>query len=248
MGVPGIGKTALAAQFPNAKVFYDPQEPGVLDLLAYRQLKSLPFEPVELSTFDEFVDVGARAGKLAKEGVQTAVFDALSGIEYLCFQHHCDMYFDGDWSKGGFYAYQQGPKNAAKTDWPRFLDACRILNMEGISVVLIAHTQIKTHQNPLGADYDRFVPALDKETWAATSKWASSVFFYNYHFMVAQQQKGDDAKNKKGKAQEDSLSRMLFTTYSPAYEAKNRYGLEPWIEMGDTPEEAYQNFTAAFNR
>jgi hypothetical protein len=244
-GPPGSGKTGFAASFPRAKVFYHPQEAGILDLVAFGQVPKPEHEPEQINSFGELCDVGLRAGKLKNQGVMTCVFDALTGFEQMCFMEHCEKYFKGDFSKEGFQAYGNGPKNAARVDWnPRFLASLDNLLQEDINVLLIAHSQIKPYKNPLGPDHDRITPMVDKEVWAFTSAWSSSIFFYNYHYTV-QTDKGGSDNSKKGKAQEN-ISRMIFTDQSPAYEAKNRYGLDRYIDAGDSGEEAFQNFLKAF--
>jgi hypothetical protein len=249
VGPQGVGKTEFAASFPNAKVYYDTQESGILDLVSYKRIKPPQHEPEEITDFNQLCEIGARAGKLRNEGVETLVFDSLTGLERLCFDYHCEQYYDGDNSKSGFLAYYQGPKNAARVDWAgRFLESCQNAMNEGLNIVMIAHVQVKTHQNPEGADFDRYIPYLDKETWQFTHKWATAVLFYNYHFLVAEK-KGDKKEKtpltRKGKADASSLSRMLFTEWTPAYDAKNRMGLPPYIEAGDSGAETFRNFCNA---
>jgi hypothetical protein len=43
----------------------------------------------------------------------------------------------------------------------------------------------------------------------------------------------------------DSEDRYIYTQWSPAFDAKNRFGLEPLIEMGSSGKEAYTNFVKA---
>jgi hypothetical protein len=38
---------------------------------------------------------------------------------------------------------------------------------------------------------------------------------------------------------------MLFTEWTPAYDAKNRMGLPPYIEAGDSGAETFRNFCNA---
>jgi hypothetical protein len=249
-GPPGVGKTDFCTNFPGAKVYYDPQEPGILDLIAARRIPKPEHDPVEIGDFNELVAVGDGAGALARSGVQTVVLDSATGFEKMCFEYHCDEYFDGDNGIEGFMSYNKGPKQAAKVDWAgRLLPSLDNLLSEGINVILIAHTQVKPYMNPLGADYDRFTPFLDKDTWQFTSRWAAGVLFYNYHFSMAQKAGGKEEKIlRKGKAKEDSVSRMLFTEWSPAYDAKNRWGLEPWIDAGLCGADAFTNFVKAFPR
>ena len=170
----------------------------------------------------------------------TVVFDSLTGFEKLCFQYHCEEYFDGDWSKDGFYSYSKGPKQAAKTDWPEWLDALNAVRQSGINVVLIAHsTPPKEYNNPDGANYDRYNVYLDKETWSQTHRWSKANLFYNYHVEV-------DKKGGRTKARTDTEERFLYTQWSPAFDAKNQYNLPALIDAGSDGAEAYAAFAGEF--
>lgn len=236
-GPPGVGKTDFAGHFPNAGFVIDPQEDGILDLVEFGKTP----EPVFIEEVDNFLALLDLCEQIATRDCETVVFDSLTGFEKICFQHHCRENFDDDWSVKGFYSFQQGPKNAAKTDWPRFLDALEIIRANGKNVILIAHAQVKTFNNPEGADYDRFTPYLDKETWQQTHRWAKAVLFYNYHVEI-------EKKGPRAKADPDSERRFLYTEWSPAYDAKNRYGLDPLIDAGRSGEDAFQAFATAFKK
>ena len=176
-GESGIGKTSFAASFERPAFIIDPNEGGIYDLVASKQLP----EPVSIETvqdFNELQDIGSRlASTYAKDGIKTVIFDSLTGLEYLCFQRFCEDEYNGDWSKEGFMAYYQGPRGAAKSIWPKFLMSLNDFTHEGIDVILVGHSQVKPFQNPATATYDKFTPYLDKETWQQTHRWASLVLF-----------------------------------------------------------------------
>lgn len=232
-GPSGVGKTDLVANFDEVEFIHDPQEDGIHDLIAWGRCK--PIAEERITEVDTFMGLLSACDAAAASDSKTVAFDSLTGIEKLCFEYHCDNYFDGDWSKGGFYAYQQGPKNAAKTDWPVFLDRLELIKKSGKHVVLIAHSHVKPFKNPDGGDFDQYVPFLDKEIWAISHRWAQMCLFYNYVVDV-------DEKAKKAKGSE---SRALFTEHGASYIAKNRMGLPPVIEAGDNGEECYENLIQA---
>jgi hypothetical protein len=253
-GPPGVGKTEFAAAFPSAKFYYDPQEPGVNDLIAYGRIPKPEFEPEEIDTFRKLVNTDDSAGKMAKQGVKTVVFDSLTGFEKLCFDYHCQQYFDGNYGTDGFLSYNKGPEQAARQDWTEFLQTCQNFIDEDINVLLLAHIQVKTFQNPEGPDYDRYSPFVNKHTWQYTHRWAKLSLFYNYSFSMAgkggKDSEGNEIKQsvlKKGKVRDTSdVSRVIYTEWSPAWEAKNRLGLDPAFPAGDSGKEAFQNFLSAF--
>jgi len=235
-GPPGVGKTDVASRFPKVGFIIDPQEEGIRILSEYGQCPA-PVFVEEASDFETLLEL-AEDVAAGSYDIETIVFDSLTGMEKLCFHYHCREYFEDDWTAKGFYSYQQGPKNAAKVDWPRFLDALDAIRRAGINVILLAHSTVKTYSNPEGPDYDRFIPYLDKETWQQTHRWAKAVLFYNYHVDV-------DKKGPRNKAKMETEERFIYAEWSPAYDAKNQYGLPALIETGGSGQEAFENFRDA---
>ena len=221
-GPPGVGKTSFAGHFPGVGFIHDPQEPGIRDLIEYNQIPE-PKMVHEAEDFEDLLDICSRVAS-GETGIQTAVFDSLSGMEQLCFHWHCNEYFEGDWSSKGFLSYYAGPENATKVDWVRFLEALDQVRKAGVNVVLVAHSEQKMYVNPEGADYERFQPALDKRVWKVTHRWAQAVLFANYFVDI-------DKSGPRNKANPDSEARFLYPQWSPAFEAKNRFGLPPLVEM-----------------
>lgn len=230
-GPSGVGKSSLAAHLQDPHFIIDPQEDGIVDLIEYGQCPECPIEEVDcwegrsglMTAFDN------AASKLSRGS--TLVGDSLTGFQSLCFTHHCDKYFGGDWSKEGFLSFQQGPKNAAKTDWPEFLRLGQEVAKAGINVLLLGHAQVKPYSNPEGPDYDRFSPYMEKDVWAATHRVVSNILFYNYYADIQK-------KGIKAKAKSDSQRRLIYTERQPAFDAKQRFGLPPVIEAGDDAKES----------
>ena len=121
-------------------------------------------------------------------------------------------------------AYHKGYEIAANSDWTDLLDKLDALRDKGMSVVLLGHTRVAPFKNPEGEDYDRFQPDLHKKTAAALTRWADAVLFANYYTEV------EDGKGKGG---------------SPAFDAKNRVGLPPVLDMGSNGTEAWANLVGA---
>lgn len=239
-GPPGSGKTSLAANFPDPLFIIDPQEEGILNLNHYGLVPSIAEDRVW--TIDRWEGRDGLLGtidKVSRSGAKTLVIDSLTGMEKLCFQYHCRENFEDDWSKEGFYAFYVGPRQAAKTDWPNFLDICDEVRRCGITVILIAHSYVKVNDNPDGKDYPRYIPYLDTQTWAATHRWAGGVFFLNFYVVVKE-------KGISTKADLDSDGRNMYTEWSATKDAKNQFGLPPVIGMGETGGQAYRNLVKHF--
>jgi hypothetical protein len=240
-GPSGVGKSSFGAEFQNdggVGFICDPQEKGIYDLIKFRQCPI----PQIIEVPETWKGILKMTDKFAvRRDIKTVVYDSLTGLQQLCYKSHCKEYFQDDWSKEGFYAFQQGPKNAAQRDWPELIQALEVLRESGKQVILIGHSQIKPFKNPDGEDFDKYSPFLEKEVWAATHRWATCVVFYKFQ---------TDTKKVGGrhKGSEESQKRILCTVQGATYDAKNRYGLEPVIMAGDSNLEAYQAFVKAYRK
>lgn len=233
-GPGGVGKTSFAAHFPSPKFIIGSDE-GINDLANYEQVP-VPHSVDVATSFEELLELAENA---ISQDCETVVFDNLTDFETLCFDQHCNEYFEGDWSSRGFYSYNKGPKNAAKVDWkPRFLGACQDLLTAGKNVILIAHSRIKPVPNPSGEDWIQYEPELDSAIWQMTHYWCKATLFYGLHTEV----KKDGTRTK---AASGEFMRFLFTEPSPSYVAKNRFGLPAVLDCGESGESAFQAFAEA---
>lgn len=245
-GVQGVGKTELAANFPSPGFVINRKERGIKDLV---RAGSCPkpkfikeFGGADLGKDPQWEDLiehnyEIAAGKYS--GLETVVFDSATVFETMAFRYHCNKDYKGEFGKDGYFAYQQGPRECAKTIWTEFLDSLESIKDAGMTTVLIAHTRVKPYSNPLGADYERYIPYLDAEVWNQTMSWAQIVLFYCFDVSV-------EKKGLKGKAKVDSQTRMLYSQRSEAYDAKNRFRMNPTIVAGDSGKEAYDAFAEEF--
>lgn len=238
-GPPGVGKSSIWSFLPDCGFLYDPKDEGIVDLTKFRQTP-MPKWMHEAKDFEETLSVLAEVAN-QEHGIKHLIVDSLTGFELFCHQYHCTENYDGDWSKEGFMSFSQGPKGAAKTDWPRFLDAMDDCRRADISVIAIAHSEVKPFKNPDGDDYDQHKPFLDNATWQQTHRWAKAVLFYALEVGV---------EKKKGmtrtKAKQGSEERAIYTDIGATFIAKNRWGIDARIDGGTTAEEAYNNFMKAY--
>lgn len=237
-GVGGVGKTSFAAGAEAPVFLIDRQEMGIHELRKSGQIKrEIPVMPAAETWLEVQEMLAAVAEGGYQKGYRTLVVDSLTGMEYLCFRHHCDEAFAGDWTNTGFFSYQQGPRNAAKTVWPDFLGALDAVRDSGMNVILIGHSRVATFNNPDGANYDRWVPYLDKETWAITYRWCELCLFANY-FVDLEQKAGSARKKATG-----GRTRYLHTEWNATYDAKHRWNMREFIDMGTNGEEAFTAFS-----
>ncbi len=239
-GPSGVGKTELAAAWPDVGFIHDPQEDGINDLVEYGRCKKPNFiqETEDFEQLIEFHKEIAISGTIgSNQPIKTLVNDALTGMERLCFAYHCREYFEDNWTDQGFYSFYKGPKNAAKRDWPRYIQSLIDVWKSGINIILIGHSKVGDSDNPSGTDYKTNMPYLDKEIWAQTHQWAKCIVYYGLDTET-------EKVGTKTKAKTADFDRNLYTEPSPHYVAKNRYGLSPVISAGSSGKEAYKNFMA----
>lgn len=238
--VEGWGKTSFAAQIPGVLFLQTRSETGLETLIDAGQLPEIPHLP-EINTFPELI---ATIDMLTNEEhpYKYLALDVVNGAERLCHEEVCRRDFNNDWTDKGFMGYMRGFE-IALADWTDFLvrlDALRFKRRMGI--MLLCHTKITTFKNPEGPDYDRYQPDMHPKTWSLTNKWADVILFGNFETAVAGGTVGEGTKQgRKGKGTGGSF-RMLYTERCAAYDAKNRLGLPPEVEMGNSPIEAWANF------
>lgn len=208
-GPEGIGKSSLAAQFPNP-VFID-TEGSTTEMDVNRLPKPTSWEMLKQQV--EWV-------KQQRGRFGTLVLDTIDWAEMLCVDNVCARHGKKgieDFGYGNGYVY-------TKEEFGRFLNLLSDVIEAGIHVVLVAHAQIIKFEQPdeMGA-YDRYQLKLGKKTSSQTAplvkEWADMVLFINYKtFSVAADQKGIKHKGQGG-------VRTVYATHHPAWDAKNRHGL-----------------------
>lgn len=106
--------------------------------------------------------------------------------------------------------------------WQQFLQGMTSLrDNKNMTIILIAHDQIKRFDDPTGQGYDRHMLKLHSAAGQLAFEWADAVLFAKQKTIVKQEDVG--FKQTKGKAV--SLGRVLYTEDSPAYMAKHRASL-----------------------
>lgn len=213
-GPEGIGKSSLAAQFPNP-VFIDTE--GSTDKLEVNRLKK-PTSWTELLQMLDWIK--------QQRQFSTVIIDTADWAQRLAEQEVNQQYgvqSIADIGYGNGYVYM-------KDKFGNFLDKMQDMADAGINAVLTAHAQIVKFEDPgeLGA-YDRYELKLAKRSNADVSamakEWADTILFMNYKVISV---KADDS-GKKYKAQ--GGQRVMYTTHRPAWDAKNRDNLSEELPL-----------------
>lgn len=221
----------MVANIPGVVFVTDPAEDGITTLKNFGRVPA-GIPQITARNWGELLGI---LDELAtgEHPYKALAMDALGGFERLCHEEVCTRDFRGEWGDKGFASYHKGYQ-VALTDWRMLLNALDKVRDRGMSVMLLAHSQVKTFKNPAGEDFDRYIPDVHEKTWALTHKWADAVFFMNYVTVV----------DSKGKAH-GGQDRTMFTEFHPAYDAKNRFGLPAEIDMGTSGQEAWTNLSSA---
>lgn len=238
-GVPGIGKTSMAAASPSPVFITGPLDVGIETLKSSGQVGD---SVANLPPCRTWADVLSQVDTIAsgEHDRKTLVIDNIGDIELLCHDEVCRRDFEGKRGSDGFLNYQAGPRVAA-TDIRMFLTALDRCRDRGMSVLLIGHNAQKEVKNPFSANYDKMAPDCNKETWGVISKWADMILFLNSEVTVIGT-KNDDMKKGKARGGQD---RVMYCNNHPTYEAKNRHNLPDQIAMGDCGATAWGNLINA---
>ncbi len=221
-GVAGVGKTTFAAA-ANHPVFIQTEDGlGTLDV---------PHFPLA-RTFDAVMEALAALYTEPHE-FKTVVVDSVDWLEPLVWQRVCQ---DNRWASIEEPGYGKGYV-AALDLWRQYLDGLNALRDErGMTVIQIAHTDIKRFDSPEHEPYDRYVIKLHARAAALLQEHSDVVLFANYRISTV---KADVGFNKKVTRALGSGERVLYTAERPAFLAKNRYGLPDVLPLD------WQAFAAA---
>jgi hypothetical protein len=215
-GVPGVGKTTLAAA-TNSPIFLQ-LEDGLRDVGADR----FPLVHDLASVFDILRTLYGEPHEY-----RTVILDSVDWLERLIHaatakDRGVRSIEDIGYGKGYIFALDQ---------WRRVLHALDSLRLSrGMSVVLVAHSAVARFENPETEAYDRFVPRLHKSANALVTEWCDEVLFANYRVRTRTMGEGFDRRVKGVGTGE----RVLYATERPSHVAKNRCGLGDEIEFDPT--------------
>ncbi len=165
-GVAGVGKTTFAAE-AHKPVFVQTED----------GLGTLAAAHFPLSrTFDEVIEALAALYTEAHD-FATVVIDSVDWLEPLVWARACR---DNGWSSIEDAGYGKGYV-ACLGLWRQYVDGLNALRDDrGMTVVQIAHTDIKRFDSPEHDPYDRYVIKLHARAAALLQEHSDVVLFANY--------------------------------------------------------------------
>lgn len=211
-GGHGIGKSTLAAQFPNP--IFISTEDGIdsLDVTSFPRAKSIQEVVESIKT-------------LLKEDhdFRTVVVDTVDWLVTPLIESNVENSHDAK-----ELAYGKGQMLVAEEfrEILQGLDALR--RKKNMNVVLIAHAAVVKFEDPRTEPYDRYSPKLPNRCNALLQEWVDVLAFAAFKVIIKKSDAGFNATKTRGVT---TGERLLHFVENPAYTAKNRYNCPEDVEM-----------------
>ena len=231
--VEGLGKTTVLCHFPGVAIVG--AENGIPRDLGFE----VPIFPIKAwHEVYELLD----SVRYDKHNIGTLGFDTIDWLEPHLHRYilERDSGRETEMNPKGRklesiedYGYGKG-YIVAEEEFRRFITALDIVQYErGIHIAMAMHSHVVNFKNPVAEDYDRFEPKCQKRISRVVVEWAETILFGYFETMASkmpEEQKGlkKDSARAKGFS---SGRRLLGTQNNALYDAKNRLGLEPVIEL-----------------
>lgn len=208
-GVDGIGKTSLAAEFPDPIYLATDGErpPSDVDLAT----------PGTIETFDDLLNIFSEL--LTEEhDRRTVIIDSLDGLEPLIWRATCARLGLNSIEEAGFgKGYVE-----ADTEWNEYLSALAALAQAGMYVVQLAHPEIVRFDSPTTDPYNRYTIKLHKRANALVREKSDIVAFMNYRITIKEK---EVARQTKVAHAEGGKERQVHLNEGAGFNAKNRYSM-----------------------
>lgn len=202
-GPEGIGKSTLAAAFPNP-IFIDTE-----DSTKFMDVSRMD-KPTSWPMLMEQVQYIRDNPSLCK----TLVIDTADWAEQLCIRFVVSR---GRVKSIEDYGYGKGYVMVAE-EFGRLLNLLSEVTDRGINVVITAHAKMRKFEQPDDGSYDRWEMKLSRQVGPMVKEWSDMVLFANYKTIAVKSQGDTKSKGKGGR-------RVMYTTHNPCWDAKNRQGL-----------------------
>jgi hypothetical protein len=209
-GVPGIGKTSLAAEFPDPVFIQTEEGAGNLELTT--------FADGPLSSAAE-VDEAIELLLTGDHTFRTVVLDSLDWLEPIVWVETCR---GNKWQSIEEPGFGKGYAIADVT-WRYLLTRLGMLrDQRGMTLILLAHEEIRSFSDPARDSYDRYRLRLHKRAAEMVVEAADVVGFMNYVTTIRKEKGGFAKETAKASS---AGQRVLHLTERPAFTAKNRFDM-----------------------
>ena len=224
-----VGKTTFASTF---------ESPFLLDLeggAGGTEMITLPGGPIK--TFGQFADACRAIYEEQEFPFKTIVIDSLDWLEKLVWEETIILHNEnnpgkmaktiegvgGGWGKGYVEAIYQ---------WRYIINCLEALRMtKGVTIVMIAHSEIKRIELPDADPYDKYLIKLNKHAMGLFKEWVDIIAFASRKINVT---RTVDAKTSKQNTKaHGGLDVILDLAHAASNMAGNRYGMESPLLIGN---------------
>lgn len=237
-GPEGVGKSSLLANVPGILLFDIEGGSDNIDVARY-MFRDEPGGHVPRSYDDVTAgieDMVATPG----HGFEAIGIDTADALEALIHAHVCKVH--GHESIEGF-GFGKG-YNVALDEGRRFIALLDRLRATGVSVVLSAHSFVKTFKNPEGEDYDRYQLRMHEKLAGLFKDQCDVVGFVTFEG-GGSKLKGDKSQGARARGWSTGR-RIVHLAREAAWDAKSRLALP--AEVALTAQEPWKPFADASKR
>jgi AAA domain-containing protein len=213
-GAEGRGKTTLACKFP-----------APLALLLERGLpRGVSVDAIESNPSFEGVMESLRGFFSDPHVYKTLIIDTVDAFEAVLIDALCKT---NGWKNIEQPSYGKGWV-LADDEWRRFLHALTaIRDKHGTTIVMTCHASIERVDDPRAPSFTSYAPRLHKRARGLVMDACDAVFFLSEDLRVVTDDGGFRERVRAG----TDNRRVLFTEGTPAFAAKNRFGMAAKIPI-----------------
>lgn len=215
-GVPKIGKSSLAAEFPR---------PIFIQTAAGESVPAgIVAETIEVRSYNDLCEA---IGALVNEdhNYATAIFDSTTGLENLIRAEACAR---NGWKTIEDPGYGKGYKVAASI-FLEYIDGIMTLrSQKQMAVVQLGHCDINRFESPTTDPYSRYRVNLHKDAADIIEANSDVIAFLNFKASI---KKVDAGFNKQLTHAEGGGIRWMFLEERPGFIAGNRFSMPAEIQF-----------------
>ncbi|WP_047308829.1 ATP-binding protein [Rhodopseudomonas palustris] len=215
-GVPKVGKSSLAAEFPRP-VFIQTSEGESVPA-------GIEADTLEVRNYTELCEaIGALVNE--EHGFATAVFDSTTGLENLIRAEACAR---NGWKNIEDPGYGKGYKVAASI-FNEYIDGIMTLRRErNMAIVQLGHCDINRFESPTTDPYSRYRINVHKDAADIIEANSDVIAFINFKASI---KKVDAGFNKEMRHAEGGGVRWMFLEERPGFIAGNRFGMPAELQF-----------------
>jgi AAA domain len=158
-------------------------------------------------------------------GYSALGLDTADALEALIHRHICEQHGKSSIEEFGFGKGYQ----VALDEMRRFLALLDRLRAQGVEIVIVGHSIVKTFKNPEGEDYDRYQLRVHDKLGGLVKEWCDVVGFIRFDGGAAKL-KGDMAQTKRARGWATG-KRIVHLARDAAWDAKSRLSMPSEITL-----------------